>query len=120
MKTFVKIFLLIVILGVLASAVFAAPAAPLKKDKDTVSVTMTPTLYKDLLILKANKNCMGAAVEIHDSTGAVVSSSRIYKKKTFIDFYDIPSGSYWICVVQRNKTHQFNYTKKQDSEAVLN
>lgn len=114
MKTFVKIFLLIVVLLVLASVVFATPAAPLKNDLDTV--TVTSTLYKDLLIVKTNKEYIGAAIEVHDSTGAVVAASHISKKKTIVDFYDIPSGNYWICVVKSNRTFQFNYTKKQDSE----
>jgi hypothetical protein len=116
MKTFVKVFLLIVVLVALASAVFAAPVSPLKKDKDSVSVTVTPTHYKDLLILKADKTYIGATVEVHDVTGALVASSQIHKKKMIIDFYDIPYGAYTICVVKDKKTHEFNYTKKQDSE----
>lgn len=119
MKTFVKIFLVVVLLGVLASAVFAEPAAPVKKENDTVNVTLTPTHYKDLLILKSTKTYMGAAVKVHNATGAVVSSSRIYKKKMIIDFYDIPYGTYTIRVVKDNKTLEFNYTKKQDS-GILN
>lgn len=115
MKTFVKVFLLVVILGVLASAAFAAPT-PLKKDSDTVSVTLTPTHYKDLLILKSAKMYMNATVKVQDSTGTVISVSHIYKKKMILDFYDIPSGTYSIYVVKNNKTLQFNYTKKQDSE----
>jgi hypothetical protein len=117
MKTFVKIFLLVVILVVLASAVFAAPAACLKKD--TVSVTVTPTHYKDLLIMKAAKSYIGASVEVHDASGALLASSHIHKKKTIIDFYDIPYGKYTICVVKDKTTLEFNYTKKQDSE-ILN
>ena len=117
MKTFVKIFLLIVILGVLASAVFAAPVVPLKKDSS--NVTVTPTLYKDLLILKADRTYMGAAVEVHDASGAMVASSLIHKKKTIIDFYDIPCGTYTICVVKDKETFEFNYTKIKGSE-ILN
>lgn len=114
MKTFVKVFLLVVILGVLASAVFAAPAASPKKD--TVSVTLTPTLYRDLLILKSTKVYMGAAVEVHDASGAVIVSSLIHKKKTIIDFYNIPNGVYTISVIKNKRTLNFNYTKEQDSE----
>lgn len=116
MKIFVKIFLLIVVMLIVASVVFATPAAAFKNGSDTARVTVTPTLYKDLLIVKANKEYRGAAIEVHDSTGAVVASSHIFKKKTIIDFYDIPSGNYRICVVKSNRTIQFNYTKKQDSE----
>lgn len=106
-------------LGVLVSAAFAAPAALLKTDKDTATVTLTPTHYKDLLILKASKSYMGAAVEVHNAAGAVVASSHISKRKTIIDFYDIPYGTYSICVVKNEKTLEFQYTKKQDSE-ILN
>jgi hypothetical protein len=79
MKTFVKIFLLIVMLVVLASAVFATPAAPLKKYKDTVNVSVTPTHYRNLLILTAAKSYRGASIEVHDTTGIVVASSQVHK-----------------------------------------
>jgi hypothetical protein len=115
MKTFVKIFLLIVVLGVLASAAFATPATTLKKDKDLVSVNTTH--FKDLLILKAGKPFMGATVEVHDSIGTLIATSCIYKRKTIIDFYDIPYGSYTIEVIKNKETVlQFTHTKKQGSE----
>lgn len=116
MKTFVKIFLLVVVLLVLVSAVFAAPEAKVKKDDETERVTVTPTLYKDILIIKADKDYLGAEVAVQDSAGTVVAVSHIYKKKMVLDFFDIPSGTYSIYVVKNNKTFQFNYTKKQDSE----
>lgn len=118
MKTFVKIFLLIVVLVVLATAVFAASPATVK-EKDSTSISLKPTHYRDLLILKSDKTYMGASVEVHDSTGAVVASSHIQKRKMIIDFYNIPYGTYTICVVKNKKTLEFKYTKEQDSE-ILN
>lgn len=115
MKPITKIFLLIIMLFVLASAAFATPNTPAKKDKDAVSVS--PTHFKDLLILKAGKPFMGATVEVRDSTGTVVATSYIHKKKMIIDFYDIPYGSYTICVVKNKKTIlEFSHIKKQSSE----
>lgn len=115
MKSLVKIFLLIVLIGVLASAAFAAPVSSFKKGKDTVSVNTTP--YRDLLILKAGKLFMGATVEVHDASGALIATSYIHKKKMIIDFYDIPYGSYTIHVIKNKKTVlEFSHTKKQDSE----
>lgn len=116
MKTFVKVFLLVVVMLMLVSAVFAASGDQPKNDKDTVSVTVEPTPYKNLLMVKANKNYLGALVKVQDSTGTVIALSHIYKKKMILDFYDIPSGTYSIYVVKNNKTFRFNYTKKQDSE----
>ncbi|MFN8336757.1 MAG: hypothetical protein U0U09_16620 [Cyclobacteriaceae bacterium] len=115
MKSFVKIFLLVVVLGLLATAAFAAPAATIKKDKDSVSVNTTH--YRDLLLLKAGKLFLGATVEVRDSTGAVIATSCIHKKKMIIDFYDIPYGSYTIQVIKNKKVVlEFNHTKKQDSD----
>lgn len=116
MKTFVKIFLVIVMLMVLASAVFAAPV---KVKKDTAEVTLTPTHYKDLLILKADKSFMGAVVEVHDSSGKIVATRELHKKKMIVDFFEIPYGSYTICVLKNNEKKEFNYTKIQDS-GILN
>jgi flagellar hook assembly protein FlgD len=112
MKTFVKIFLVIVMLMALASAVFAAPV---KIKKDTSEVTLTPTHYKHLLILKADKSFMGAVVEVHDATGKLVATRELHKRKMIVDFYEIPSGSYTIWVVKNNQKKEFNYTKTQDS-----
>jgi flagellar hook assembly protein FlgD len=116
MKTFVKIFLVIVVLIALASAVFAAPV---KIKKDTSAVTLTLTHYKDLLILRADKSFIGAVVEIHDAAGKLVATSELHKKKMIVDFYDIPYGSYTIQVVKNNEKKEFKYTKKQDS-GILN
>lgn len=118
MKIFVKIFLLVVVLALLTTAAFAAPATTIKKDKDSVSVNATH--YRDLLLLKAGKLFLGATVEVHDASGAVIATSHIHKKKMIIDFYDIPYGSYTIHVIKNKKTVlEFNHTKKQDSE-ILN
>lgn len=115
MKPFVKIFLLIAMLGVLASAAFAAPATPVKKEKDTVTVAATH--YRDLLVLKAGKFFIGATVQVFDETGTVVATSEIHKKKMIIDFYDIPYGSYTIQVTKHKKTIMaFSHIKKKDSE----
>lgn len=115
MKPFVKIFLLIVIIGVLATAAFAAPAQAMKKEKDSVSVNTTH--YKDILILKAGKPFMGATVEVHDASGTLIATSYIHKRKMIIDFYDIPYGSYTIKVIKNKKVVlEFNHTKNQDSE----
>lgn len=115
MKLFVKIFLLIVLLSVLVSAAFAAPATLVKKDKDTVTVASTH--YRDLLILKADKEFMGATVQVYDASGTVVATSYIHKKKMIIDFYDIPYGSYTIEVIKNKQTIMtFSHVKKQDSE----
>jgi len=118
MKSNIKIFLLITVLAMLATAAFATPVTTLKKDKDSVSVSTTH--YKDLLILKAGKPFMGATVEVHDETGALIATSYIHKKKMIIDFYDIPYGSYTIEIIRNKKTVlEFNHIKKQDSE-ILN
>lgn len=115
MKSFVKIFLLIVMLAVLASAAFATPVVPAKKTKDTVTVASTP--YRDLLVLKAGKVFIGATVQVYDANGAVVATSEIHKKKMIIDFYDIPYGTYTIQVTKNKKTIlEFSHIKKQDSE----
>lgn len=119
MKTFVKIFLLLVLLMVVAAAVFAAPARTAKKDSDTTLVRVTPTHYKDLLVLKADKDFIGAVVEVHDATGALLISGSLQKRKMILDFYDTPSGTYTILVIRKGKTLSFNHTKTSDS-VILN
>lgn len=120
MKTFVKIFLLIVVFLVIASAVFAAPASYQVTKKDTAQhLTLTPTSYKDLLILHADRSFYGAMVEVHDAAGVLVSSGTLNKRKMIVDFYDIPYGTYTICVIKNNKKTEFKHTKIQES-SILN
>lgn len=113
MKALVKILPLLVALA-MSSAAIAAPSVALKTD--TISVTVTPTHYKDLLVLKASKHFIGATVQIHDATGIVVATSYIHKKKMIIDFYDIPYGTYTIRVLKNNESQDFTHTKNHDSE----
>lgn len=94
MKTFVKVFLLIVMLVILVSVVFAAPAV---KSKDAASVPIIPTHYTGLLILKADKANIGAEM-MRTNISAV------------------PSLPYTIGVVKDKKTHEFTCIKKYDSE----
>jgi hypothetical protein len=121
MKTFVKIFLVVVVLIVIAASVFAAPSTqPTTTKKDTVHhLTVSPTSYKDLLVLHADKSYFGATVEVHDVTGALVSTGTLNKRKMIIDFYDTPYGVYTICVIKDNKRTEFKHTKIQTS-VVLN
>jgi hypothetical protein len=113
MKMSAKFFLIVVVLMMLVSAVFAGPM------KDTTHVTVSPTHFKNLLILKADKQYMGATVEVHDANGALITSAELNKRKMIIDFYDIPYGAYTICVVKDKTVKEFKYTKIQDS-VILN
>lgn len=119
MKTFVKIFLIVVLLMVIAASVFATPATNPVTRKEAAAVTVTPTPYKDLLILHADKSYIGSMVEVYDAAGALISSGTLNKRKMILDFYDSPYGNYTICVIKNNQKTEFKHTKIQES-VILN
>lgn len=75
-------------------------------------VTSVASKHKNLFVLKADKEFMGATVEVFYSNGDLVSSQKLENRKMIIDFCDTKSGAYTICVVKGDKKQEFNYEKK--------
>jgi hypothetical protein len=71
-----------------------------------------PPKYKNLFTLKAEKQFIGAQVEIYNSRGELVTSQSLQKRKMIIDFGDAGFGTYTI-KIKRGAAHQeFTYIKK--------
>ncbi len=68
--------------------------------------------HKNLFVLKADKQYVGAIVEVFYSNGDLISSQKMEKRKMIIDFRDAKFGTYTIRVVKDNKRQEFYYEKK--------
>jgi hypothetical protein len=102
MKALVRISLVALLVG----AVVTAQATPLEK------LTVVSTKYKNLFVFKADRDYVGATVEVYYSNGDLVTSQKLGKRKMIINFCDTRFGEYTIRVVKGDKTQEFHYEKK--------
>lgn len=75
-------------------------------------IVTVPTKYKNLFVFKAEKEYVGATVEVYYSNGDLVTTHKLEKRKMIIDFCDTKFGEYTIKVVKGNKKQEFYYVKK--------
>ncbi len=71
-----------------------------------------PSKYKDLFTLKADKDLIGAQVEIYNSNGELITTNSLQKRKMIIDFGEAVFGTYTIRVVKGDEEKEFKYVKK--------
>ncbi|NOS92692.1 MAG: hypothetical protein HOP30_12270 [Cyclobacteriaceae bacterium] len=98
MKTFIA--LSTTMLLVIASLSMAAPKPGLT------------TLSDDqLFILKTTRQFKGGEVEVYSSSGYLVTSHRLIRRKMVIDFKNVTPGSYRIKVKKGASIEEFTFTK---------
>jgi hypothetical protein len=67
---------------------------------------------ENLFVLKASRNFKGAEVEVISSSGYVITSRRLTKRKLIIDFKNVTQGTYQIQVKKAGKKEIFKFTRK--------
>jgi hypothetical protein len=71
-----------------------------------------PGKNKSLFVVKTARKFVGAKVEILSSTGSVVTSQTLQKRKMIIDFGDVKFGSYTIRISKGDQVKEFQYNKR--------
>lgn len=103
MKTLSKI--LTVSLVLISAALMAAPHSD--------SVSVVETNKKNLFVFKINDDMRGGEVMVIHSSGEVVTSMEMNKKKIVIDFCDVKFGTYTIKVMKNGQeVESFTYNKE--------
>jgi hypothetical protein len=102
MKTLMRISLAVLLMSVSV----ISQALPLEE------IVTVPTKYKNLFVFKADKEYVGATVEVYYSNGDLVTTHKLEKRKMIIDFCDTKFGEYTIKVVKGDKKQEFYYVKK--------
>ncbi len=92
------IALLVIVLSVTASA-------------KSEGISAVKSKHSSLFVLKTDKKFIGATVEIVSSSGEVITSHTLEKRKLFIDFKDVEQGSYTVRLTKGNEVREFNYRK---------
>ena len=97
-------FSAIILILISASAV----AAPVEGD----SVTVIESKHKNLFVFKVDKSLIGSEVMVYHSTGELVTSMLLKRRRAVIDFCDSKFGSYTIKIVKEEKViESYPYSK---------
>jgi hypothetical protein len=67
--------------------------------------------YKNLFVFKADKKFLGAKIEILSTSGELITSQSLLKRKMVIDFGGVKFGTYIIRVSKGNDVQEFQYIK---------
>lgn len=71
-----------------------------------------PPKNKNLFTLKAEKQFVGAQVEIYNASGDLITAQSLKNRKMVIDFGDATFGVYTIKIVKGDSKQEFKYLKK--------
>jgi hypothetical protein len=78
---------------------------------DVVDV-IEPPKQNSLFVLKAQRQFVGAQVEVYNSKGELITSQSLQKRKMVIDFGEAMFGTYTIKIVKGSSEREFKYVKK--------
>ncbi|HEY8936342.1 MAG TPA: hypothetical protein VIM65_14010 [Cyclobacteriaceae bacterium] len=103
MKTSFKILILIAVMA--SSSIVMA-------DNVSDNVGGKGAKHKSLFVVKTHKNLMGAQIEVFTSSGELLTSQTLHRKKMIIDFCDAHLGIYTIKVTKGVNSKEFHFIKK--------
>ena len=98
MRTFIALSTTTLI--VIATLSMAAPSSGLSAISDN-----------QLFILKTTRQYKGGEVEVYSSSGYLVTSHRLVRRKMIIDFKHVSQGTYQIKVKKGANVEEFTFTK---------
>ncbi len=75
-------------------------------------IDVVPSRHQNLFVFTTKKAMRGAEVKVLHTSGDVVTSQRLYKRKMIIDFCDVKPGTYTIVVQKGKAKEEFQYVKK--------
>ena len=67
---------------------------------------------KNLFVFRTDKNLVGAKVEIFGTSGELMTTQMMNKKKMYIDFGDVMVGTYTIKVSKGQTVQEYQFTRK--------
>ncbi len=74
-------------------------------------VEIVRSKQKDLFVIKADREFVGAKVEIFYSNGDVVTRQILQKRRMIVDFAHVKEGEYIIRVSKGERIEEFEYRK---------
>jgi hypothetical protein len=83
-----------------------------KAAKPGESIIISQSKNNSLFVFKAEKKFLGAMVEVYTSSGALLTSQNLQKRKMIIDFASASKDTYTIRVVKGSAHKEYKYIKK--------
>ena len=103
MKTIFKILVICVITILLSYAAMA---------EDTRGGWEPKSKNKNLFTVKADREFVGAKVEILDQNEELIAAQKLVKRKILIDFDDVRTGAYTIRITKGDRVKEYHFLKK--------
>lgn len=76
------------------------------------AIVISHTKNNSLFVFKTDKKFIGARVEIYTSSGALLTSQSLHRRKMIIDFATAMKDTYTIRVVKGDAHKEYRYIKK--------
>lgn len=76
------------------------------------AIEVVHSKHKNLLVLRTEKHYRGSILQIYHSSGDLVSSQFLKKRRVVIDFCDVKEGTYTVKIVKGKEQKEFLYAKK--------
>jgi hypothetical protein len=107
MKTMVKIFLVAAVIMIMSAVTLMANGTSRVEPVDTLA-----SKSENLVVFKADKNFVGATVEVFYANGDRIAVHKLKKRKMIIDFCNVKHGTYTISITKGKYQREFEYVKK--------
>jgi len=91
----------------IASAFAEVPA----NEKPKAAVKVQTDKYA--FVFKADKELLGATIEVFDSNNKLTGKEILFDRKMVIDFFYMPADTYHIKITKDNETLEFEYVKTE-------
>lgn len=95
----------LILVLVLATSVSYAGSKPKKE-----SITVLSTKH-EVFCFKANKEFLGATIEVYDSNNNLTGKEIVFDRKMVIDFYYLPADTYTIKIKRGNELLEYKFVK---------
>lgn len=102
-----KKMIMVAVVMLIGSSAFAKNPHPVK----------VVSKQKDVVYFKVSECMIDASMKIFDSNGNLIYSEVVHSKRTIVDFYAEPSGTYKIELWKNGKEEVISYDKNSESHA---
>jgi hypothetical protein len=108
-----KKLVLIAAISLLLATLMTLSAAPyVSNGQPENKVEVLQSRDKNLFIFRADKNYLGATVEIVTIHGKSVATQQLRRRKMIVDFSQVPYGEYIVRIRKGDEILEYGYVKE--------
>lgn len=72
-------------------------------------VSTLKSKHNSVFVVKADRQFVGAVIEVRSSKGDLITASKLGRRKMIIDFKHVEQGSYTVRIIKGTQIREFNY-----------